>query len=322
MKQNKFGMLVLLLGFLALAPGCKEEVSLPDQDESKYSQLYMPQAVNGAVTRTLAVTPEEQVIIYGANFGGRGFPENDIKVSFAVDPAMVTAYNLTNNTAFELLPQSSYQLSGKEAVIKKNSLATEPLRLTVKTVGTSSIQMFKKYILPVGITSDFKVNPNLKTTYFLITAEPNIADYPDYKRSAWKVIDFSSQEASGEGPNNGRAIFAIDDNIQSFWHSQWQGSSPGPPHYITIDMGAEQVIHGVNITPRQLDGAGGKPEQVQIETSTDNVTWQTVGQYTLTNVRSQQKKWLNTFVSARYIKYVVLSSFSSTNTHLAEFGAY
>jgi hypothetical protein len=322
MKTNIYGTLLIVTGLLSMCLGCKEEVNLPDQDESKYNQIYMPQAVNGVVSKTLAVKAEDQVLIYGANFGGRGYPDNDIKVSFKVDPAMVTAYNAANNTTYALLPQGAYQLSANEALLKKDNLATDPLKLTVKTLGTSAIEMFKTYLLPISISADFKVNQNLKTTYFLITSEPNAADYPDYKKSAWKVIGFSSQEASGEGANNGRAIFAIDDNVQTFWHSQWQGASPGPPHYITIDMGEELTLHGVNITARQIDGAGGKPDQVQIETSLDNVTWQPRGTFGLTNVRSQQKKWLTSFVKARYIKYVVLSSFNSTNAHLAEFGTY
>jgi hypothetical protein len=322
MKRNTYVKLLVVAGLFFLSQGCKDEVNLPDQDETKYNQIYMPQSVNGVVTAMLPVAAEAQTLIYGANFGGKGYPENDIKVSFSVDAALVEAYNAANNTDYELLPADSYQLSGTETVIKKGILATEPLKVAVKTSGVSAIPMFKKYLLPISINSDFNINPNLKTTYFLISSEPNIADYPNYNRAAWKIIDFSSEEASGEGPNNGKAMFVIDDNIQTFWHSQWQGASPGPPHYITIDMGEELTLHGVNITARQVDGVGSKPEEIQIESSLDNVTWTGAGQFTLTGVRTEQKKWLPVFVKARYIKYVVISSFNSTNAHLAEFGAY
>jgi len=322
MKINIYVKLLVVAGLCFLCEGCKDEVNLPDQDESKYDQIYMPQSVNGLVTAMLPVAADAQILVYGANFGGKGYPENDIKISFSVDAALVEAYNAVNNTDYELLPAESYQLSGKEAVIKKGILATEPLKVAVKTSGASAIQMFKKYLLPISINSDFKINSNLKTTYFLVSSEPNIADYPDYNRTAWKIVEFFLEEASGEGPNNGKAMFVIDDNIQTFWHSQWQGASPGPPHHITIDMGAELMLHGVNITARQVDGVGSKPENIRIESSLDNVTWTEIGQFTLTGVRSQQKKWLPVFVKAKYIKYVVISSFNSTNAHLAEFGAY
>src|SRR3546814_20514323 len=85
--------------------------------------------------------------------------------------------------------------------------------------------MFKTYLLPLSIQSSFKINEAIQTTYYLITAEPDIADYPDYDRSAWTIVDFSSEEANGEGPNNGRAVLVLDGDNQTFWHSQWQGAS-------------------------------------------------------------------------------------------------
>src|SRR3546814_5319167 len=121
--------------------------------------------------------------------------------------------------------------------------------------------MFKSDLLPLSRQSSFKMNEALQTTYYLITAEPDIADYPDYDRSAWTIVDFSSEEANGEGPNNGRAVFVLDGDNQTFWHSQWQGASPTPPHHITVDLGEVKTLHGINTTARQVSGSGGKPEQ-------------------------------------------------------------
>ncbi len=322
MKKITYKQLFSVAVLFLLLPGCKDEVNLPDQDESKYSQLYMPQAVNGLVSTKLEIKMEDQFLIYGANIGGTGYPEQDIKVDFRVDTTLVAAYNTANNTAYKLLPANSYELSSADAVIKKGSTSTEPLKVNVKTSGPNAIEMFKSYLLPISIHSNHLINENLKTTYFLITSEPNLADYPDYSRTAWKIVDFSSEEAQGEGPNNGKADFAIDDDIQTFWHSQWAGANPGPPHHITIDMGEELTVHGVKITARQVDGSGGKPDHVQIESSTDNLTWHKVGAFGLASVRSQQIKWLPAFVKARFIRYVVLSSFNSTSTHLGDFGVY
>ncbi|MEH3113813.1 BT_3987 domain-containing protein [Pedobacter terrae] len=322
MKKNLITKLLMLGGIMLMASSCKETVMLPDQNESAYNQVYMPQAVNGMVNKILEVKDGDQSFVYGANYGGAGYPENDIPVRFSADNALVNSYNTQNNTNYEPLPDGSYQLSAAASIIPKGSLATPPLKISVKTTGSNAIKMFRNYLLPVTVSADFKLNEKLKTTYFLISAQPNQADYPDYDRSAWKIVDFSSQEANGEGPNNGRAVFVIDNNIQSFWHSQWQGASPGPPHYITIDMGKVLTLHGVNFTARQVDGAGGKPQEVRIETSMDNINWKPASQFTLNAVKNQQKKWLTDFVDARYVKFIVLSSYSSSSVHLAEFGTY
>lgn len=310
----------MVIGFLV--QGCKNEVNLPDQDESKYDQVYMPQAANGAVSKTLFVKQEDQTIIYGANVGGRGYPEHDIKVSFSLDEAMVAAYNLANNTAYELPPAGSFQLSGTEAVIKKGTLATEPLKITVKTTGNTALKMFKTYLLPITISSDYKINPNLKTTYFFIKSEPDIAQYPDYNRTGWTVIGFSSQEATGEGPNNGLAIFAFDNNVNSFWHSQWTGPGSVLPHYLTVDMGVINTIHGCNFTQRQASGIAGKADLVQIDYSLDNIQWQKAADIHLQAIQSQQKIWLPEFISARFIKFTIVTTHSEQFSNMAEIGAY
>src|SRR3546814_19925930 len=137
--------------------------------------------------------------------------------------------------------------------------------------------MFKSDLLPLSRQSSFKMNEALQTTYYLITAEPDIADYPDYDRSAWTIVDFSSEEANGEGPNNGRAVFVLDGDNQTFWHSQWQGDSPPPPHHTTEDLGEVKPLHDINTTARNLWGSSGNHEQMRIDVSVDNADWAYAG---------------------------------------------
>src|SRR5690606_23754513 len=51
-------------------------------------------------------------------------------------------------------------------------------------------------------------------------------------RSKWTISWFSSEEAEGEGAHNGRAVHAIGNNLETFWHTQWQGTQPGRPHFV------------------------------------------------------------------------------------------
>ncbi|MCQ6960762.1 BT_3987 domain-containing protein [Mucilaginibacter aquariorum] len=321
MKNTIYGK-VIIIAFLILSQSCKNEVNLPNQDESSYNQIYMPQAANGVVSGTLEVKPAEQFLIYGANYGGRGYPAQDIKVSFNVDASLVATYNAANNTSYKILPPESYRLGATEAVIRKGDLATAPIKVIVKTTGEKAIPMFTTYLLPVTLSADFKINEKLKTTYFLVTSEPSAADYPDYDRAAWSIVDFSSQEATGEGPNNGRAIFTLDNNINTFWHAQWSNGGSILPHHITYDMGGVKSLHGFNFTQRQISGSGGKADSVEIQTSLDKINWTRAAGFHLQTVQPQQKKWLPNFVDARYVKYVVISTHGGVFSSLAEFGAY
>lgn len=305
-----------------LIPACKNEVELPDQPLGNYSQVYMPQAVNGIVTKVLNISNDPQVVIYGACVSDYGVKRGDINLQFVVNSQVLDSFNTANGTNYELLPTSAYTMSDNKATIPANAISTTPLSISISTSGANALPIFKNYLLPISITgTDYKVNEKLRTTFFVISAQPNLADYPDYDRKNWTITGFSSQEAVGEGADNGRAVFVLDSNNNTFWHSQWRDANPGPPHFLTVDMGAAKTLHGIAITARQTDG-GGKPNEVKIETSTDNVNWVTAGQINFANKKEAQKVFLKKFVDARYFKFIVLSSYSSTNTHLAELGAF
>ena len=304
--------------------GCtKDKLDLPDQPVEIYSQVYMPEAVNGSVFTTLKITDSLQTVVYGANFGGQGYPDNDIALKFMVDSAKIDSFNLANGTIYELLPSSSYQLASLSATIPKGKTSTMPLEISIKTTGAGAMDVLKTYLLPVSIaTSSVKVNENLRTTFYLIKSQPEFKDYPDYARSSWRIIDFSSEEANGEGPDNGRAIFALDGNDETFWHSQWQGNTAAPPHHLTIDMGSVKTLHGLSFLGRQ-GGYDGKPENVQIEVSTDSLSWVQAGSFTLQNSTDLQPQFLsNGFKEARYFKVIINSAYNSIVTQIAELNAF
>jgi hypothetical protein len=318
----KFIGLIALVQSIVLS-GCKDKVVLPYQPIDSYTQIYMPEAVNGPIIKTLKITDSAQTLIYGANYGGQGYPGNDISVNFAVNKALADSFNVANKTDYPVMPDGSYTLSANTAIIPKGKVSTTPLTISVKTNGTSAMDALKTYILPVGISgSPIKVREALRTTFYILKAQPDFNDYPNYDRANWAIIGFSSQEANGEGPNNGRAIFALDGNTSTFWHTQWSGASPGPPHYIIIDMKEAKTLHGVSFVGRQADG-GGKPNEVNIQVSLDNTTWTDAGTFNLLNNKDLQKQFLpNGFKSTRYIKVIINSAYNGSYTQVAEFNAF
>ncbi|MCK7554005.1 discoidin domain-containing protein [Chitinophaga sedimenti] len=314
--------LFLLTGVLATLAACKDEYDLPEQPLENYISVYMPQAVNSPVSKTPDIADTLQYIIYGANYGGQDYPGKDINISFKVDPLLADSFNTANNTSYELLPTKGYDLETLESTIGKGKLNTAPLKVSVRTKGVNSIDALKTYILPVSIaTSSEKVNEKLRTTFYIIKAQPKLADYPDYDRAGWAIAGFSSEEANGEGANNGHAKHTLDGDKGTFWHSQWQGASPGPPHYIIYDMGAEKEVHGISLLARQNTGSG-KPSVVVVETSLDNISWTNGGTLELQNTQDLQRRFLNGFKQARYVKITITAAFSASYSSLAEFYAF
>jgi hypothetical protein len=319
---NKFKWLPALVTAMAIT-GCKDDYNLPFQPEEQYNLVYMPQAVNGAIIKTLRITDSVQSLVFGANLGGVGFAGNDITVNFSVDNSRIDSFNAVNKTNYAALPDGSYTLSATTAIIPKGAINTEPLTVSFKTNGAGAMNALKTYILPIGITGNkTPVNEALRTTFFVVKAQPDFKDYPNYDRSGWQIVDLSSEEANGEGPNNGRAVFMLDGDNNSFWHSQWQGASPGPPHYMTVDMGTTKTLHGLSFLARQNDNSG-KPNDVNVQVSTDNIIFTDAGSFNLQNNREVQLQFLpNGFKQARYFKVIINSAHNAGFSHLAELNAF
>ena len=327
MKTKLFFSICLLSTLLYV--GCqKAKVDLPDQPLSDFEKIYMPQAVNNPVKRTLIISDTPQTVIYGANYGGQDYPSQDIQISFAINQALVDSFNLANNTNYKALPVNSFTFTNASAVIQKGSLSTEPLEIKINTGGQNAIDVLTDYLLPVSISEaklpagNINVNEDLRTTYYLVKAQPNLADYPEYDRSLWTIAGFSSEEpAEAQWGNGGQALHTLDDNTGTFWHSQWANGTPGPPHHIIVNMGETKTIHGLWFIARQND-QGGKPKDVKVQVSMDGTSWADAGGFILENNKTKQKQFLSGFKAAKYFKVIFTSSYDEVYCHLAELGAF
>lgn len=100
-----------------------------------------------------------------------------------------------------------------------------------------------------------------------VTYELNVDyDYDKLSKTGWS-ISACCEETSGEGPINGHIATLIDDNTSTFWHSQWQGTTHGCPHYFVLDLGESKDFSRLEIVNR---GAGnGAFKDVDIYVSND-----------------------------------------------------
>lgn len=322
--KNISKQILLLAAVCTFGLGCKDKLDfLPSQPLENYVKVYMPQAVLPPALKSLKITDSVQTLTYGAVLGGKDFATADLPITFKVNKAVVDSFNLANKTSYPVLPDGSYTLSSATATIAKGGVSTSPLSIALKTNGSGAMDALKVYVLPVSIASSpVKVNEALRTTFYIIKAQPDFANYPNYDRSTWKILSFSSQEANGEGPTNGRAIFALDGSTATFWHTQWSGASPVPPHFLTIDLGEAKIIHGLSFVGRQAD-AGGKPNEVNVQVSQDNITWTNAGTFNLLNNKDLQKQFLaDGFKTARYLKVIINSAYNGSFTQVAELNAF
>ncbi len=139
-------------------------------------------------------------------------------------------------------------------------------------------------------------------------------------KSKWTVVSFSSEEASGEGPSNGRVIHAIDDDISTFWHSQWSGVSPGYPHWFIIDMNQTVTISRFQLYRRQGDSRGS--DLIKFYCSMDGTTWVDLGEFPFDrNINDAQNYRIVSNPQARFFKFEAIEG-PNNFTHMAEISVY
>jgi len=122
-------------------------------------------------------------------------------------------------------------------------------------------------------------------------------------KAQWSVVDFDTEEPAEGGNPNGLVIAAFDDNLSTFWHTQWNGGSPGYPHYFVIDMGQEVTISRFVCFRRQGDSRG--QTECQFLTSLDGENWEDFGLFEVdSSTNDGQSNRLTSNPKARYFKYV------------------
>ena len=86
----------------------------------------------------------------------------------------------------------------------------------------------------------------------------------------WKVVSVSDDETTSE---YAPARYAIDGNLNSYWHSHYTGYLAPFPHDITVDMGDEYNICGFCAMPRMDNSNNGIVRQFTLQTSLDGEHW-------------------------------------------------
>ena len=244
--------------------------------------------------------------------------EWDLTTSFATKGAdYVDNYNSANSTYYIPLPSDFYTLP--DVTIAKG-----------KTTGGSAISLLGEtlppgnYLLPVSLgglsgQGDASINIDKETVanYFVIKQGGPI------NRDHWTVTANTEEktgEVSAAYPHNGQTISLIDGEINTFWHSKWQGGEVAPPYEIILDMGKENSVSQLGLIARQNALTS---MNLEIYAGDDGETWNLIGKYffdgsikteQMVPVKACDTRWIRIYIPT-------LGSGSSVG-HLAEIYVY
>lgn len=137
-----------------------------------------------------------------------------------------------------------------------------------------------------------------------------VKQFSGYSPTGWQVISVSSEEiANGDPASN-----AIDDDPETIWHTQWNGSGPHP-HHITVDMQTSRWIGGFSYLPR-TSGENGIVRNYRFEVSEDNATWTNAAESAFGNIKNSpvlQEVFFTGPLKARYFRFTALDEINGAD---------
>lgn len=122
--------------------------------------------------------------------------------------------------------------------------------------------------------------------------------------SGWEVVSYSSQQQSGE--TGGHAEHAIDDNLDTYWHTEYSPNQPGYPHWMIINLNETVTIKKVAVARRS--GNDKIATKMRIEVSSDGENWTTAGEFAPnTGINSLQLFTLANELTGSYVRVTGLT---------------
>ena len=119
-----------------------------------------------------------------------------------------------------------------------------------------------------------------------------------------KLVHSSSENHA----NDRKAVYAIDGNPRTVWHSQFSGELAKHPHELVIDLGAVYEIRGFRYLARQDGGWNGSFAETEFFVSQSPDAFEDpVAKATFQTVRTSQESDCEQPVSGRYVRVRALS---------------
>ena len=307
-------MAVTLLASVAFA-GCS--------DSNGDDTVYIPNA--GAVVKAnFYITDEPDVRTFTVKITPQSYPDlnpagasSEATIHLSASPEMVETYNMLHNTDYEVLPEGCYTVS---ETVKIAAGASESTPATITVNAKDAVKPFTEYLLPVSIVSAEGINcaDCCQTVYFLYRGSMDASQMELLDRSAWTVLEASSEEPrEGDWGHSGLKEACIDGDLNSFWGTDWATSHPQPPHWIVIDLGASTHIQGVAIQARE-EGYDG-PKTMYLEVSDNGTDWTNVGDFKDIPAAGQFRSFLPEAADGRFVKLTITSVNGGPHVTVSEF---
>lgn len=323
--KNMFVGAFVLTVFLLSA--CRDELKYDVKGDTT-NRVYVRTPTSYINTYNFSVihTPVSNIGVVMAKFPARCTLEaaTDLKVTFAVDNSLVSAYNNVYSTGYKQVPDSLLSIVNPVLNIPKGNFSSiDSIAMSITNQRLSYLTD-PGYIVPIKITTisstdNIAVSSNQSIVYVIIATSvtncynsPLIGDMVGTlitSRTAWTA----TLDAT---PSSGTLANMFDAKTTTYWYV-----SPSKEVNLTVNLGiAYTNITGIRI---HCYSSTYYLYSLIVYTSSDGITWNSQGLATLATVSSYQYvKFYSPIATAKYIKVDVKSWKSSSNLIMAEFDVY
>lgn len=196
---------------------------------------------------------------------------------------------------------ASGQLTNSHSVSSPNPLSV-PTTLTVTNLSVGQTYYFA--VSASNITGESGLSAEISVT---VTDKPVTPPSGPIPNTNW-VVSVTSEETIQEDNKKGNAT---DGNTQTFWHSQWNGTTL--PQAFTVDLGNLESINAISYLPRQDGERNGSIRRYSVQISIDGTIWTDIvsGEFSFSPV---EKTVTFATVEAKYVRLVALSDYSTSGS--------
>lgn len=224
-----------------------------------------------------------------------------------LDEDWLKAYNADNNTSFEMLPASTFNIPSK-----KVSFAAGQTEVGFDVViNREGMDMLKEYALPIKLSAcskkEFSIDEK-RNVYIL-----NVRLDPDQITITSDMISVSADQ----GNDGTGAPALIDDDILTYWHSPWGFfvENPDPTYGVYIDIALKSPLKAIVFDYcTRSQNKNGVPTHVVIGVGDDGKNWTVLGEAATDEMASATTgQWITLPVmkhtaTFRYIRFGIAES--------------
>ena len=136
-------------------------------------------------------------------------------------------------------------------------------------------------------------------------------------QTEWTVAAYSSQETAGE-ESNGRASMVTDNDVSTYWHTQWT-STPNAsyPHSLTLMHQGDVTIDQIRLTLPRGRSATYSSKKVIVSKSSNGSSWTAIGTYDL-DASDSQTITFDQSITTTYLKFDFLEGNGSQHLVIGE----